>query len=70
MFITIQLEKHIMVTLGDIWPNQHKDKIMADNKPIAKQRQDKSPLKGVTKAVAKTDKKGNEKKREGIKDRR
>lgn len=43
---------------------------MADNKDIKKQKQDKSPLKGVTKAVKMTDKKGNEKKREGIKDRR
>jgi hypothetical protein len=59
-----------MVKLGDIWPNHFKDNIMADNKPIAKQKQDKSPLKAVTKAVAKTDKKGNEKKREGIKDRK
>ncbi len=59
-----------MTKLADIWPKQLKDNIMADNKPIAKQKQDKSPLKGVTKAVAKTDKKGNEKKRETVKDRR
>ena len=43
---------------------------MADNQPLKKQKQDKSPLKSVKKAVKMTDKKGNEKKREGIKDRR
>ena len=59
-----------MAKLGDIWPNQRKDKIMADNKPISKQRQDKSPLKGVKKEVKKDDKRDNAKKREGVKDRR
>ena len=59
-----------MVKLGDIWPNHFKENIMADNKPIAKQKQDKSPLKNVAKAVKKTDKKDNMKGREGIKDRR
>ena len=43
---------------------------MADNKDLKKQKQDKSPLKGVKKAVKMTDKKDNAKKREGIKDRR
>lgn len=57
-------------SLGDIFPTLKEDLMMADNKDIKKQRQDKSPLSGVTKAVSKTDKKGNEKKREGIKDRR
>lgn len=55
-------------TLGDIFPTLKEDLKMADNKDLKKQRQDKSPLKGVTKAVAKTDKKGNAKGREGIKD--
>lgn len=36
---------------------------MADNKDLKKQKQDKSPLKGVTKEVKKTDKMGNSKKR-------
>ena len=58
-----------MVKLGDIWPNTLENN-MADNKDLKKQRQDKSPLKGVTKAVKATDKKGNAKGREGIKDRR
>ena len=58
-----------MATLGDIWPKLEEN-VMADNKDLKKQKQDKSPLKGVEKAVKKTDKKGNEKKREGIKDRR
>ena len=43
---------------------------MADNKDLKKQKQDKSPLKGVAKAVKKTDKKDNMKGREGVKDRR
>ena len=43
---------------------------MADNKDIKKQRQDKSTIKKLDKTVAKTDKKGNAKAREGIKDRR
>lgn len=58
-----------MTKLADIWPTRESNE-MADNKDLKKQKQDKSPLKGVTKAVAKTDKKGNEKKREGVKDRR
>lgn len=38
-------------------------------KPIAKQKQDKSKMSKDKATVSKTDKKGNEKKREGIKDR-
>ena len=57
-------------TLGDIFPTLKEDFKMADNKDLKKQRQDKSPLKGVAKAVKKTDKKDNAKGREGIKDRR
>ena len=34
---------------------------MADNKDLKKQKQDKSPLKGVTKDVKKTDKSDNAK---------
>lgn len=58
-----------MVKLGDIWPTKQ-DTIMGDNKPLAKQKQDKSKLSELKKTVKTTDKKGNEKKREGIKDRR
>ena len=58
------------VTLGDIFPTFKEDLEMADNQPLKKQKQDKSPLKSVKKAVKMTDKKGNEMKREGIKDRR
>ncbi len=38
-------------------------------KPIKKQVQDKSKMSKDSKTVAKTDKKGNAKTREGIKDR-
>lgn len=58
------------VTFGELFPSLKEDLKMADNKDLKKQKQDKSPLKGVTKAVAKTDKKGNEKKRDTVKDRR
>lgn len=57
-------------TLGDIFPSLKEDLEMADNKDVKKQRQDKSPLKGVTKAVKMTDKKDNAKGREGVKNRR
>ena len=57
-------------SLGDIFPTLKEDLQMADNKDLKKQKQDKSPLKGVTKEVKKTDKKGNAKKREGVKDRK
>ncbi len=43
---------------------------MADNKDIKAQKQDKSKLKNLDKTVKSTDKKSNEKKREGVKDRR
>lgn len=62
--------KQSYCTLADIFPTLKEDLNMADNQPLKKQKQDKSPLKGVVKAVKATDKKGNEKKREGIKDRR
>lgn len=51
-----------MATFADIWPTKERTD-MADNKPLAKQKQDKSPLKGVAKEVKKTDKMGNSKKR-------
>jgi hypothetical protein len=62
--------KQSYCTLGDIFPFLKEDLKMADNQPLKKQKQDKSPLKGVVKEVKKNDKKDNSKKREGIKDRR
>jgi len=62
--------KQSTCTLGDIFPTLKEDLKMADNKDLKKQKQDKSPLKGVKKAVKMTDKKDNAKGREGIKDRR
>jgi hypothetical protein len=46
------------------------EKEMADNKDIAKQRQDKSKLSKLSSTVKKTDKKDNAKKPQGVKDRR
>ena len=51
-----------MATFADIWPTKERN-TMADNKDLKKQKQDKSPLKGVVKEVKKTDKMGNSKKR-------
>ena len=62
--------KQSYCTLGDIFPRLKEELEMADNKDLKKQRQDKSPLKGVKKEVKKDDKRDNAKKREGVKDRR
>ena len=55
--------KQSYCTLADIFPGLKEDLNMADNKNIAKQKQDKSPLKGVVKEVKKTDKMTNAKSR-------
>jgi len=55
--------KQSYCTLADIFPTLKEDLEMADNQPLKKQKQDKSPLKGVVKEVKKTDKMGNSKKR-------
>ena len=62
--------KQSYCTLGDVFPFLKEELKMADNKPIAKQKQDKSKLSSLSKTVKKTDKKDNMKGREGIKDRR
>jgi hypothetical protein len=56
--------------IGDLYPTLKEDIAMGDNMKLAKQKQDKSPLKGVKKEVKMTDKKDNMKKRETVKDRK